>query len=170
MSSSISGVGVKTLDLGVKTLSMVKDQVKDVGKTVGKTVSSTMKYSSNVALTLIRGSEEGKVRDSGFVTFSTLLAKNQCQQMIHHASPFKFFTKSAPKPEDIIWEYVGITHKQQQIYYLLAQAATIFTCIFWTIPVSFIASLSELEHLKGIIPGLDKALENHAWLSVFFRI
>jgi len=123
--------------------------------------------SANMAMSLLGGSEDGKLRDGGFVTFSSLLAKNQCIQIIHHATPFTFFTMDAPRPEDIVWSNVGKPHKEQQIGSFLAQVATATTCLFWTIPVSFFASLSEVESLKKLIPGLDKALEKNEWLAGF---
>lgn len=136
-------------------------KMKDAAGTVGGTVLN----SANIALSLIAGSEDGKVLDAGFVTFSSVLAKNQCVQIIHHATPFKFYTLDAPRPNDVYWPNVGKPHKEQQLSYLLAQVATVATCLFWTIPVSFFASLSELESLKGLIPGLETATDKNPWLS-----
>jgi hypothetical protein len=149
--------------IGSNTFRTMKDTVGVVGKTVGGTVTTSV----TLAKSLIGSTEDGTERDAGFVTFSTLLAKNQCQQIIHHSTPFTFYTMAAPRPEDIVWDNVGLPHKQQQISHLLAQVATVATCIFWTIPVSFFASLSEVENLKELIPGLEKALERNKWLAPF---
>jgi len=124
-----------------------------------------VRNSANIALSLIAGSEDGKILDAGFVTFSSVLAKNQCVQIIHHAIPFNFYTLDAPRPADVYWPNVGKPHKEQQLSYLLAQAATVATCLFWTIPVSFFASLSEVESLKELIPGLETAIDNNPWLT-----
>ena len=132
-------------------------------KTFKKMKGAVVK-SANIAQNLVSGSEDGKVRDAGFVTFSTLSAKNQCQQIIHHATPFTFSTMTAPRPEDIVWDNVGASHKQVMIGRLLAKVATAATCLFWTIPVSFFSSLSEVESLKELIPGLDGAIEKNPWL------
>jgi hypothetical protein len=133
-----------------------------ISKVFGK-----MKDSANMALTFLKTKEEGNARDAGFVTFSTLMAANQCAQSIHHASPYVFNTQTAPRPDDVVWTNVGISHKEQELSNLFAQALTIATCLFWTIPVSFISSLSEVESLKDLIKGLDKALEENSWLAPF---
>lgn len=136
--------------------------------TFGKALERMMKDSANMARNLLKKKdEEGNPRDAGFVTFTTLMATNQCVQTIHHAKPFTFTTQPAPRPNDIVWSNTGVSHKEQQWNYLLAQALTIATCLFWTIPVSFISSLSEVERLKDLIPGLEKALENNSWLAGF---
>jgi hypothetical protein len=164
--------------IGTKTFGKVKTTVGVVGKTVegtvkktvgvvGKTVGDTVNYSVTFAKFLINGPQDGRRRDAGFVTFSTLLAKNQCQQIIHHSTPFTFYAMAAPRPEDIVWDSVGLPHKNQQISHLLAQAATAATCLFWTIPVSFLSSLSEVESLQELIPGLEKTLEKNEWLARF---
>jgi hypothetical protein len=72
---------------------------------------------------------------------------------------------NAPRPKDVVWTNVGKSHKEQQLSYLLAQGATIATCLFWTIPVSFLSSLSEVEKLQELIPGLEKALAKNPWLA-----
>ena len=161
---------------GQNTLSNIGSKMKStagvLGKTVGgtvgvlgKNVGGTLVNSVTLAKALISGSEDGEVRDAGFVTFSTLLAKNQCQQIIHHSTPFTFYSMTAPRPADILWENVGLPHKKQQISHLLAQVATTATCLFWTIPVSFFASLSEVESLQNLIPGLERVLKKNPWIA-----
>jgi hypothetical protein len=137
-------------------------KTSSIGKAFGK-----IKDSANMALTFLKVKEEGNARDAGFVTFSTLMAANQCVQSIHHASPYVFNTRTAPRPDDVVWTNVGISHEEQEFSNLFAQALTIATCLFWTIPVSFISSLSEVESLKDLIKGLDKALEKNSWLAPF---
>jgi hypothetical protein len=126
-----------------------------------------MKDSANITLSFLKAKEEGSARDAGFVTFSTLMAANQCVQSIHHASPYVFNTQTAPRPNDIMWANVGISHKEQELSNFFAQVLTLSTCLFWTIPVSFLSSLSEVESLKDLIKGLDKALEKNSWLAPF---
>jgi hypothetical protein len=161
-------LGEGTVDLDAEnkkhhrsTSSALFGKMKDAAGTVGGTVLN----SANIALSLMAGSEDGKSSDAGFVTFTSVLAKNQCVQIIHHATPFNFFTLDAPRPADVYWPNVGKPHKEQQLSYLLAQVATVAICLFWTIPVSFFSSLSEVESLKTLIPGLDTAIEKNPWLS-----
>lgn len=141
---------------------------KKVGKTVGqvgKTVGQVGKTATKTATKLIIGSEDGKVLDAGFVTFATLLSKNQCRQVLHSETPFTFDVQDAPQPKDVVWSNVGIDHKEQQIGYALAQVLTAATCLLYTIPVTFISSLAQVESLQKIIPGLERAIEKNPWLG-----
>ncbi len=142
----------------------MKNVGKHVGNTVGK-VGNTVGKVGKSATNLIAGSEDGKVLDAGFVTFSTLLSKNQCRQVLHAETPFTFDVMDAPQPHHIVWSNVGIDHKKQQIGYLLAQVLTAATCLLYTIPVTFISSLAQVESLQKIIPGLDRAIEKNPWLG-----
>lgn len=149
----------------ITSVMSLKNMTLDLMKEAAGTVGGTVLNSANIALNLISGSQDGTVRDAGFVTFSSLLGKNQCVQTIHHSTPFTFYTMNAPRPKDVVWANVGKSHKEQQLSYLLAQGATIATCLFWTIPVSFLSSLSEVEKLQELIPGLEKALAKNSWLA-----
>lgn len=116
---------------------------------------------------LLVNSPDGTVLDSGFVTFSNLSAKNQCVQMLHHATPFSFLVKHAPLPKDIFWKNVGMPHKEQQIGFVIAQALTVGLFILITIPVAFFTSLSETDNLQEVIPALEKAIIRYPWLPTF---
>lgn len=85
--------------------------------------------------------------------------------MLHHSKPFTFYVTDAPQPKDIFWNNVGLTHKKQQIGFAIAQALTAVLCLFWTIPVTFVSSFSELDALKKTIPTLENAIANHPWLE-----
>ena len=123
--------------------------------------------SAQVATNLIWGAEDGQVRDGGFVTFGSLSAKAQCVQMIHHQTPFTFQVRDAPLPKDIFWNNVGLSHRKQQIGFITAQILTAILCVFWTIPVTFITSLAEVESLKKALPSLNTAIQNYPWIEPF---
>ena len=42
---------------------------------------------------------------------------------------------------------------------------TVLLCIFWTIPVAFVASISNVESLTDLMPFLKEPVENYAWFS-----
>ncbi len=143
-----------TLHQGIKKSTDAVHKIGDISKDLG----------SN----LLAGSDDGKVRDGGFVTFTTLTAKNQCVQMLHHGTPFTFQVTEAPLPKHIYWNNVGLTHGKQQLGYLAAQALTLTLCLFWTIPIAFVTSFSQVDSLKSIIPGLEDAIVAHPWIEPLF--
>ncbi len=148
-----------------KSIVISTDAVQD---TVKKSVAGIKRAgvkSVKLATNLIRGSEDGRVRDGGIVTFTTLSAKACCVQMLHHEKPFTFTVSNVPSPEHIYWQNVGLSHKTQQIGFLVAQLLTAALCLFWTFPVAFVSSLSEIESLKRIIPSLESAIEAYPWIQ-----
>jgi len=151
----------------VGSAQIVGKGVVESAQMVGKGLEKSVVDTAQLAGKLLGGSQDGRVLDAGFVTFSTLLVKNQALQVLHSETPFTFDVKDAPPPKDIIWSNVGKAHKEQQIGHLLAQVMTVATCLFWTIPVAFVSSLSEVESLQDLIPGLEKAIEKNPWLASF---
>ena len=107
-------------------------------------------------------------RDSGFVSFSTLVSKSQAEEIIHHPKPFKFHVEPAPLPEDIFWKNVGIPHKQCMIGLAISVGLTTALCIFWTIPITFLTCLTEVDNLKNRLTILKDALENNPSLEDLF--
>jgi len=121
------------------------------------------------ALSLLTGKQDGTPRDAGFVSFTSLKAKQSAQQMLHHPKPFCLDVLEAPLPDHLFWGNVGMKHKTQQIGRVVAAALTITLCLFWTIIVSFIVGLSEVENLTKMFPFLEDWLEAAPWLSMFLN-
>lgn len=121
----------------------------------------------NAAMSLLSGDDDGKARESGFVTFTKLTSTHAARQMIHHHSPFVMHVAEAPAPHDIYWHFIGMPHKAIKSGQLTALALTVLLCLVWTIPVSFIASLTDLDALRESFGWLDDLLENQPWLEPF---
>ncbi|KAF4657464.1 hypothetical protein FOZ61_006258 [Perkinsus olseni] len=114
-----------------------------------------------IPLSKITSSKTFRVRSAGFITFRTLQSTMIALQMLLHCEPFRLCTEPTPLPDDVYWSNVGMPHLHQQIGLLVSLAATIALCIFWTIPVAFVASISNVSFLKEELPFLEDAVE--AW-------
>ena len=79
--------------------------------------------------------------------------------MIHSLS------STAPDSKHVYWDNVGLAHDKQQFGNLIAKASTVGLCFFWTIPVTFITSLAEVDQLKKRVPFLEKMIEKHPQLE-----
>eukprot|EP00551_Chaetoceros_affinis_P006458 CAMPEP_0203685338 /NCGR_PEP_ID=MMETSP0090-20130426/48496_1 /ASSEMBLY_ACC=CAM_ASM_001088 /TAXON_ID=426623 /ORGANISM="Chaetoceros affinis, Strain CCMP159" /LENGTH=1259 /DNA_ID=CAMNT_0050554529 /DNA_START=115 /DNA_END=3894 /DNA_ORIENTATION=- len=148
-----------------KTIVVSTEAVQDTMKKSVAGIKWAGAKSVKLATNLIRGSDDGRVRDGGFVSFTSLTAKAQCVQMLHHPKPFLFTVADAPAPKQIYWQNVGLPHKSQQIGFLAAQLLTAALCLFWTFPVAFVSSLSEIDSLKKMIPSLEKSIELYPWIQ-----
>ena len=105
-------------------------------------------------------------RDAAFVMFSSLASKLAAENMAYHPTPYILQVESAPRPEHVIWQNVGISHVRQQIGEWTSVALTTTLCLAWTLIVTFVASLGEVESLVEMIPFLKGALEAAPWLSM----
>lgn len=56
----------------------------------------------------------------------------------------------------VFWNNVGREHKDLELGQLFSLAATTAACLLWTIPVTFVSSLSSVEGLRQAIPAVGK--------------
>lgn len=68
------------------------------------------------------------------------------------------------------WKNVGKENKQKQMGELTSFCLTAVLCVFWTIPVSFVASLSNVEALTELLPFLKAPVENYDWFASLLAI
>jgi len=111
------------------------------------------------------GVEEGAPLSAGFVTFTTLYAANAALQCIYTRTPFQMDVSEAPDPESVLWSNVGKTKKALQAGKLLSFSFTATICIFWTVPVTFLISWTELDSLKQELSFLEDWLDALPWLE-----
>lgn len=132
---------------------------------VHKSFATSGKRLGSSAISMLGGYENGEPRNAGFVTFTKLSTKQAALQMIHHPKPFCMDVSDAPDPDDIFFKNVGKTNRQLQMGKLISFSLTILLCLFWTIPVSFIASLTSVDALAEQIPFLADWIEKVPWLG-----
>jgi hypothetical protein len=111
------------------------------------------------------GSEDGRPLDAGFVTFTRLTTANAAIQMIHNLTPFEMDVTEAPQHDGVLWGNVGMAHEAGQLGSLIAFALSAALCIFWTVPVSFVVSLTEVESIQRRWPALEEMMETAKWLE-----
>lgn len=165
-SSSIIQETKAALNEGGKVLaSGVKSATNLAGNAVGSAVGGAVNI-AGTAVNMILGSEEdGEYYSGGFVSFSTLSTTNAARQMVHHATPFQFEIRQAPDADDIFWANVGREHADLQLGNLFSRAATAALCIFWTIPMAFISTLSSVEGLKEQFDFVEDAIDRFPFLE-----
>lgn len=67
----------------------------------------------------------------------------------------------AANPRDIFWRNVGLPHRAQRSGLLAAVAASAVLCFFWSIPMAFVTSLTEINSLKLSMPKLGAWIDDH---------
>ena len=144
----------KSKDLGVKTI----QKAPEVG---AKIVASAQAFAPRI----LRMKGDGNPREAGFVVFENFYSTHSARQMIQSSKATKMEIQAAPRPEDVFWPNVGLPAKAKRTGRLTSIAATVALCIFWSIPTSFISSLTELNSLKQRLPRLGTAVENNPWLE-----
>jgi hypothetical protein len=152
----------KTADAVNKTANTAVGATVGVATTVGATAVGAATKTASAATKLFIV-EDGVPYSSGFVTFTNLQAANSAQQMIHYEQPFTMEVTEAPAPDDVFWHNVALEHKQLQVGKLISITLTVLLCLFWTIPMSFISSLSSVQGLTEAVPWIGDLLEMAPW-------
>jgi Calcium-dependent channel, 7TM region, putative phosphate/Cytosolic domain of 10TM putative phosphate transporter/Late exocytosis, associated with Golgi transport len=135
----------------------------------GSTLSMA-KAANSTASKILSMRAEGEYYNAGFVTFRCLGTTQAALQMIHHQTPFDMEVLEAPRPDDIFWSNVGRSHYDLQIGKLLSLGLTSALCLLWTIPMTFIASLSTVQALSAQIPALGKLINAFPFIGKLFEV
>ncbi|CAJ1962995.1 unnamed protein product [Cylindrotheca closterium] len=154
---------------GVTNIS--KNAIKDVGgavKGVGGAGMHVLGSGANLAKSFIIHEEDGAALSAGFVTFNSLRAAHAALQMIQYNQPHKMEVLEAPQPEDVLWKNIGKANREVQIGKLISFAATAALCLFWTIPMSFISTLSSIEGLRDQFDWVGSMIDSSPWVEPFF--
>lgn len=159
-------------------LGFVKSNTVDiVASTVEKTAAVTSgatdlvtKAAKDATAKLMLSEDDGEIYSAGFVVFTKLTTKNAAMQQVHDESPYSMEVLAAPDPLDLLWTNIGRQHNDLQIGKLISAACTILTCLLWTIPVSFVASLSSVEGLRQEVAIVDQVLTAVPSLEVIFEV
>jgi Late exocytosis, associated with Golgi transport/Cytosolic domain of 10TM putative phosphate transporter/Calcium-dependent channel, 7TM region, putative phosphate len=106
-----------------------------------------------------------QILDAGFVTFRKLSAVAVALQTVHSTIPFQMDVFEAPSPDQIIWKNVGLSNRVLQTRRIIAVTLTTLLCVFWTVPVTFLVSLTEINVLKETFPFLEDWLIAAPWLE-----
>jgi hypothetical protein len=131
---------------------------------------TTIVASAAAVVPMLLNKSEGAPREGGFVVFTTLYTTQTALQMIHHPDPYIMEATAAPEPSDIFWRNVGLPHQARRSGRVVAVAATSVLCLFWSFPMAFISSLTELESLKETMPKLGEWLDDRPGAQKFLAL
>ena len=121
--------------------------------------------SAGAVVPLLINKTEGQARDAGFVVFTTLYSVQTALQMLHHPKPYAMDVTRAGEPRNIFWRNVGLPTRAKRVGVVLAVTASVVLCFFWSVPMAFISSLTEVNSLKESLPRLGRLIEDNPWLQ-----
>ena len=148
---------------------LAADTAGRVGSAI-QTVGNVATGAVGGAAALITGQEDGIAHPAGFVVFSKLSTANAALQMVHHPTPFAMEISEAPDPKDVNWNNISRTHESLQLGKLSSLAMTVGLCLLWTIPMTFIATLSSVDALRNKVKFVDEMLNFLPFLMPVFEI
>ncbi|KAI8851222.1 hypothetical protein BC829DRAFT_441663 [Chytridium lagenaria] len=106
-----------------------------------------------------RHQESTRSSPTAFVTFSSQRAAQIASQVLLYTThnPYSMAIRLAPAPQDIIWSALSMHPLRRSIQSaIVAILATVLT-FFWTVPASFVASLTNLDSVAKV-PTLAPAI------------
>ncbi|KAL1920405.1 uncharacterized protein VTP21DRAFT_782 [Calcarisporiella thermophila] len=95
----------------------------------------------------------------GFVTFEKMSSAMIVAQTLNNPKPFTCRTSLAPEPRDIYWPNVNIQGREILLRWILVWVVVILIVLFYTLPLSAIATLTSPDTLDKYIPGFKKLAE-----------
>ena len=100
-------------------------------------------------------SPDGRPRGAAFVTFADLASTSAALRGGASArGGWMVVPTAAPRPDDVLWGNVGLPRTSRRLRRLAGLALTVLACLFWTVPVTLAASVSNVESLTALIPVL----------------
>lgn len=108
---------------------------------------------------------DGKASSTGFVTLTSLRAKNAAVQCEISGRKDRMDTFPASDPEGVIWENVTMPLTRQRGVQLAAACFWLLGVLFWAVPVTFVTSIA---NLNGILEafGWSTADPNAFWYGL----
>jgi hypothetical protein len=126
-----------------------------------KEIENIIVATTSAVVPMILTKSEGKSCNAGFILFSSLYAATSVIQMVHHPKPCTMDAQEAPDPDDIFWKNVGLEQHVLRTGRAVSFGASAVLCFFWSVPMAFIASLTEVHSLKETMPKLGRWIEDH---------
>lgn len=97
---------------------------------------------------------EGKTRNSAFVQFHTLQDAQSAYQSLTHHLPLHMAPRHiGMAPNEILWYNLRTRWWERIIRQVAAIGGSVALVVFWTIPISFVGSISKIGYLASL-PGL----------------
>lgn len=104
------------------------------------------------AKTFITGTSDELTCSTGFVEFTTLTAKQSALQCNLTGTNDYMATSPAPDPRDMLWENATVEKKFIQIKKLQCDALLFTGTLFWSVVVSAITLIADLDIIKDRLP------------------
>jgi hypothetical protein len=134
-----------------------------------KEVGNIIVATTGAVVPMILTKAEGESTSAGFVLFSSLYAATSVIQMVHHPKPGAMDVQEAPDPDDIFWKNVGLDQYILRTGRVVSVGASAVLCFFWSVPMAFIASLTEVHSLKETMPALGRWIDDHPRSEAVFE-
>ncbi|ORZ21529.1 hypothetical protein BCR42DRAFT_488586 [Absidia repens] len=112
-----------------------------------------------------RESPQFDMTSVGFVTFENMASALIASQIAINPVPFRCRTANAYEPRNVLWKNIHISGKQRVIRDIIVWSVTIVLVVFWTVPISFISSLTSIDAIIEVAPGLGDFIEGSDFLQ-----
>ncbi|KAG9300270.1 hypothetical protein G9A89_011343 [Geosiphon pyriformis] len=139
------------------------------GKKIDKIDYYTKRF--NYYDNLVEQGRRGKYTPTsvGFVTFENFASAQIAAQTLNHSEPFHCQTKLAPEPRDVFWDNINFRARELVVRDVIVNGLLIILVFFWSGPISFFASLLNLDTLAKVFPWLADLAEKSEILKALIQ-
>ncbi|KAJ6262639.1 hypothetical protein Dda_3451 [Drechslerella dactyloides] len=109
--------------------------------------------------------EKFPLMNSAFLQFQSQIAAHMACQAANHHVPLRMSPRYLEvAPTDVLWENLHMRWWDRYLRYGASNAAVAGLILAWSVPMVFVASLSQISHLASLVPWLAFVLEAPKWV------
>ncbi|KAK6340517.1 hypothetical protein TWF696_008843 [Orbilia brochopaga] len=109
--------------------------------------------------------EKFPLMNSAFLQFQSQIAAHMACQATNHHVPLRMSPRYLEvAPTDVLWENLHMKWWDRYLRYGASNAAIAGLILAWSVPMVFVASLSQISHLASLVPWLAFMLEAPKWV------
>lgn len=104
-------------------------------------------------------SDPEAILPAAFVSFKSRWGAAVCAQTQQSRNPTLWLTEWASEPSDVYWDNLAIPYVEHNIRKLLMALGLFFLIFFYTVPITFVQSLANLNGIEKVFPFLKHLIE-----------
>ena len=136
---------------GVQAAAHINETLQNAAKGVLRSAANIERH-----LELLTVGAYYQTASTGFVTLTTRVAHCMAHQMLLSHDHVVMRAQPAPNPRDILWRNIAVPLKQLSLRKDTAGFGLVFGAIFWSLVVTFITTISNLQDIQKSYPWLEK--------------
>ncbi|KAF9585913.1 hypothetical protein BGW38_000069 [Lunasporangiospora selenospora] len=137
--------------LGIKKVDSIQTYRSELSN-----LSASIQAKQQAAMTAMHDGQEKNKMGAAFIQFNNQMSAHLAAQSVIHRKTLTMGPRFLEvQPTDVIWGNIGFSLRTRNIRRAIAMAMATVLIVFWSIPVTFVASVAKLDALVSFAPFLS---------------